>query len=70
VVAVVDDGGWVILLKRMDHAALTAGVELAPGKARAGLITSWRLPKTSIGSREPRRCPNGGPEKGVGHESP
>ncbi|HKN08956.1 MAG TPA: hypothetical protein VJ376_05680 [Pseudomonadota bacterium] len=28
-VAVVDGGGWVILLERMDHAALTAGVELA-----------------------------------------
>ena len=27
VVAVVDDGGWLILLERMDHAALTAGVE-------------------------------------------
>src|ERR1700736_3931368 len=24
VVAVVDDGGWVILLERMDHAAMTA----------------------------------------------
>jgi len=38
VVAVVDDGGWVILLERMDHAALTAGVELAPGKARAAAL--------------------------------
>ena len=28
VVAVVDDGGWVILLERMDHAALTAGSSL------------------------------------------
>jgi glc operon protein GlcG len=35
VVAVVDDGGWIILLERMDHAALTAGVELAAGKARS-----------------------------------
>jgi glc operon protein GlcG len=38
VVAVVDDGGWVILLERMDHAALTAGVELAAGKARAAAL--------------------------------
>jgi glc operon protein GlcG len=37
-VAVVDDGGWIILLERMDHAALTAGVELAPGKARAAAL--------------------------------
>jgi glc operon protein GlcG len=34
VVAVVDDGGWPILIERMDHAAYTASVELAPGKAR------------------------------------
>jgi glc operon protein GlcG len=38
VIAVVDDGGWMILLERMDHAALTAGVELAPGKARAAAL--------------------------------
>ncbi len=38
VVAVVDDGGWLIVLERMDHAALTAGVELAPGKARAAAL--------------------------------
>jgi glc operon protein GlcG len=38
VVAVVDDGGWIILLERMDHAALTAGVELAPGKAQAAAL--------------------------------
>jgi glc operon protein GlcG len=38
VVAVVDDGGWLILLERMDHAALTAGVELAAGKARAAAL--------------------------------
>jgi glc operon protein GlcG len=35
VIAVVDDDGWIILLERMDHAAMTASVELAPGKARA-----------------------------------
>jgi glc operon protein GlcG len=38
VVAVVDDGGWVILLERMDHAAMTASVELAPGKARSAAL--------------------------------
>ena len=38
VVAVVDDGGWIILLERMDHAAMTASVELAPGKARAAAL--------------------------------
>jgi glc operon protein GlcG len=38
VVAVVDDGGWIILLERMDHAALTAGVELAAGKARSAAL--------------------------------
>ena len=37
-VALVDDGGWIILLERMDHAALTAGVELAPGKAQAAAL--------------------------------
>lgn len=34
VIADVDDGGWPILIERMDHAALLAGVELAPGNAR------------------------------------
>jgi glc operon protein GlcG len=38
VVAVVDDGGWIILLERMDHTALTAGVELAAGKARSAAL--------------------------------
>jgi glc operon protein GlcG len=37
-VAVVDDGGWVILLERMDHAAMTASVELAAGKARSAAL--------------------------------
>jgi glc operon protein GlcG len=35
VVAVVDDGGWLIMLERMDHAAMTASVDLAMGKARS-----------------------------------
>jgi glc operon protein GlcG len=38
VVAVVDDGGWLILLERMDRAAMTASVELAAGKARAAAL--------------------------------
>jgi glc operon protein GlcG len=38
VVAVVDDGGWLILLERMDHAAFVASVELAPGKARTAAL--------------------------------
>jgi glc operon protein GlcG len=38
VVAVVDDGGWPILIARMDHAAYTASVELAPGKARTAAL--------------------------------
>jgi glc operon protein GlcG len=38
VVAVVDDGGWLILLERMDHAAYVASVELAPGKARTAAL--------------------------------
>jgi glc operon protein GlcG len=38
VVAVVDDGGWLILQERMDHAAYVASVELAPGKARTAAL--------------------------------
>jgi len=38
VVAVVDDGGWPILIERMDHAAYVASVELAPGKARTAAL--------------------------------
>jgi glc operon protein GlcG len=38
VVAVVDDGGWLFLIERMDHAADTASVELAPGKARTAAL--------------------------------
>jgi glc operon protein GlcG len=37
-VAVVDDGGWPILMERMDHAAYVASVELAPGKARTAAL--------------------------------
>ena len=38
VIAVVDDGGWTILLLRMDNAAYIASVELAPGKARTAAL--------------------------------
>jgi len=38
VIAVVDDGGWLIMLERMDHAAMTASVELATGKARSAAL--------------------------------
>lgn len=38
VIAVVDDGGWPILLSRMDNAAYLASVELAPGKARTAAL--------------------------------
>jgi glc operon protein GlcG len=38
VIAVVDDGGWPILLLRMDNAAYIASVELAPGKARTAAL--------------------------------
>lgn len=38
VIAVVDPSGMPILLERMDHAAIPAGVELAPGKARTAAL--------------------------------
>jgi len=38
VIAVTDEGGWLILLERMDHAAMTASVELAAGKARSAAL--------------------------------
>jgi glc operon protein GlcG len=38
VVAVADDGGWLILLERMDNAFMTASVELAAGKARSAAL--------------------------------
>jgi len=36
--AVVDEGCWIILLERMDHAAMTASVRLAEGKARSAAL--------------------------------
>jgi glc operon protein GlcG len=38
VIAVVDEGDWLILLERMNHAAMTASVELAEGKARSAAL--------------------------------
>jgi glc operon protein GlcG len=38
VIAVVDDGGWPILVLRMDNSAYLASVELAPGKARTAAL--------------------------------
>jgi glc operon protein GlcG len=38
VVAEVDDGGWPIMIERMDQAAYLASVELAPGKARTAAL--------------------------------
>ena len=46
VVAVVDEGGWPILIERMDHSALLAGVELAPGKARSAAL--FRKPSQAL----------------------
>jgi glc operon protein GlcG len=46
VIAVVDDGGWPILVVRMDNAALLAGVELAPGKARTAAL--FRKPSQAL----------------------
>jgi glc operon protein GlcG len=38
VIAIVDDGGWPILVLRMDNAAYVSSVELAPGKARTAAL--------------------------------
>src|SRR5690349_3907490 len=46
VLAVVDDGGWLILLERMDHAPMLASVEIAPGKARAA--AAYRKPTQAL----------------------
>jgi glc operon protein GlcG len=37
-ITVVDDGGWAILIERMDNSAYTASVELAPAKARTAAL--------------------------------
>jgi uncharacterized protein GlcG (DUF336 family) len=38
VIAVCDDGGWPILVERMDNSAFTASGELAPEKARSAAL--------------------------------
>lgn len=38
VIAVVDEGGWPILVERMDNSAYIASVELAPAKARTAAL--------------------------------
>ena len=38
VIAIVDDGGWPILVERMDNPAYIASVELAPAKARSAAL--------------------------------
>jgi len=38
VIAVCDEGGWPILIERMDNSAYIASVELAPGKARTAAL--------------------------------
>jgi glc operon protein GlcG len=46
VIAVVDDGGWLIALDRMDNPAMLACVELAPGKARTAAL--FRKPTAEL----------------------
>lgn len=46
VIAVVDSSGLPILLLRMDNAAVPAGVELAPGKARTAAL--FRRPSGAL----------------------
>jgi glc operon protein GlcG len=46
VIAVVDGDGLPILLERMDDAAVLAGVDLAPGKARTAAL--FRRPSASF----------------------
>jgi hypothetical protein len=57
VVAVADDGDWLILLGPMDHAAMTASVELAAGKARSAALFKkrrWRRQSTRVATRRNR----------------
>jgi glc operon protein GlcG len=46
VIAVVDDGGWLIAMERMDNPAMMASVELAPGKARTAAL--YRKPTADL----------------------
>jgi glc operon protein GlcG len=55
VLAIVDDGGWLILLERMDNAPMLASVELAPAKARSAALyrKSTRLLEEAINQGRP-----------------
>ena len=60
VIAIVDDGGWLILVERMDNAAFTASVELAPGRrGRPPCLRSRakrsRMPSLTVVSHSSRR---------------
>ena len=69
VIAVVDDGGWLILLLRMDNAAYVASVELAPGKARTAALFKKPSQALAVAARTnhtQRACRDMGREKGVG----
>lgn len=46
VIAVADDAGLPILIERMDDAAVLAGVEIAPGKARTAAL--FRRPTAAL----------------------
>ena len=61
VVAVVDDGGWPILLERMDNAAFVASVELAqarrePRRCSRNRVRRWRTPSITVGSPKSQRA--------------
>jgi hypothetical protein len=55
VIAVVDDGGWLILLVRMDNSAFVASVELAPRPepphCSRNRVRRWKTPSITAGSR-------------------
>jgi glc operon protein GlcG len=46
VIAVADDGGWLIALVRMDNAPMLASVDLAAGKARSA--AAFRKPTQAL----------------------
>lgn len=58
VIAVVDDGGWLIAMERMDHPAMQISIELAPGKARSAAL--FRKPTAEL-----EKSINGGRIAGV-----
>lgn len=58
VIAVVDDGGWLVAMERMDHPAMQVSVDLAPGKARSAAL--FRKPTAEL-----EKSINGGRIAGV-----